>query len=300
MAAKPELAEFLRSRRARIQPESVGLDGSGYRRVPGLRREELALLAGVSVDYYIRLEQGRDLSPSNSVLDSVARALRLEEVERAHLYALVHSPAATWIDEPSPVLKPQVVRPDVLQLIAYLKTPALVVGRGTSILACNSMLRALIADFDSMDPDDRSYAFWIFADPTAREVFEERWESYARETVGVLRRDTSRWPRDPALRTLIGRLSILSDDFREWWSTHDVETHHYGSKHYSHPLVGDITVFHEATQLTEGDQYLFLYSVEPGSPSEDAMRLLEALVARQAQQGRQSKAERASSNALVE
>jgi transcriptional regulator with XRE-family HTH domain len=197
MAAKPELAEFLRSRRARIQPESVGLDGSGYRRVPGLRREELALLAGVSVDYYIRLEQGRDLSPSNSVLDSVARALRLEDVERAHLYALVHSPAATWIDEPSAVLKPQLVRPDVLRLIGFLKAPALVVGRGTSILACNSMLRALIADFDSMAPDDRSYAFWLFSDPMARQVFEERWESYARETVGVLRRDTSRWAARP-------------------------------------------------------------------------------------------------------
>src|SRR6476646_1817738 len=115
MAAKPELAEFLRSRRARIQPDSVGLGGSGYRRVPGLRREELAMLAGVSVDYYIRLEQGRDLSPSRSVLDGLARALRLEEVERAHLYALVPSPAATWIDEPLAAPKPQVVRPGVLR-----------------------------------------------------------------------------------------------------------------------------------------------------------------------------------------
>src|ERR1700741_427069 len=207
------LGSFLRARREQIPPEDVGLRSGPRRRVPGLRREELAMLAGISVDYYIRLEQGRDLSPSNSVLDSVARALRLEEVERAHLYALVHSPAATWIDEPSAVLEPQVVRPDVLRLIAYLKTPALVGGRGTAVLACNSMLRALIADCDSMDPDDRSYAFWIFADPTAREVFEDRWESYARETVAVLRRDTSRWPQDPALRTLIGRLSILSDNF---------------------------------------------------------------------------------------
>src|SRR4029077_884100 len=231
MAAKPELAEFLRSRRARVQPESVGLDGSGYRRVSGLRREELAMLAGVSVDYYTRLEQGRDLTPSNSVLDSLARALRLEEVERAHLYALAHSPAATWIDEPSAAPKPQVVRPDVLRLIGFLKTPALVVGRGTSILASNSIARALIADFDAMDPRDRSYAFWLFSDPMARQVFEERWEGYARETVAVLRRDTGRWPRDTELRTLIGRLSIMSDDFRKWWSTHDVETHHYGSKH---------------------------------------------------------------------
>jgi transcriptional regulator with XRE-family HTH domain len=249
-----------------------------------LRREELAMLAGVSVDYYIRLEQGRDLSPSNPVLDSLARALRLEEVERAHLYALAHSPAATWIDEPSAAPGPQVVRPDVLRLIGFLKTPALVVGRGTSILASNPMARALIADFDAMDPDDRSYAFWLFSDPTARRVFEERWDGYARETVAVLRRDTSRWPRDTVLRTLIGRLSIVSADFREWWSTHDVETHHYGSKHFAHPLVGDITVFHEAAQLAEGDQYLFLYSVEPGSPSDDAMRLLESSVATQEEQ----------------
>jgi hypothetical protein len=241
------------------------------------------MLAGVSVDYYVRLEQGRDLSPSNSVLDGLARALRLKEVERAHLYALAHSPAATWVDEPSAAPRRQVVRPDVLRLIGFLKTPALVVGRGTSILAYNSMLCALIADFDAMAPDDRSYAFWLFSDPMARQVFEERWEGYARETVAVLRRDTSRWPRDTALKTLIGRLSIVSDDFRKWWSTHDVETHHYGSKHFSHPLVGDITVFHEATQLAEGDQHLFLYSVEPGSPSEDAMRLLESLVATQAE-----------------
>jgi MmyB-like transcription regulator ligand binding domain len=249
----------------------------------------------VSVDYDTRLEQGRDLTPSNSVLDSLARALRLEEVERAHLYALAHSPAATWIDEPSAAPKPQVVRPDVLRLIGFLKTPALVVGRGTSILASNSIARALIADFDAMDPRDRSYAFWLFSDPMARQVFEERWEGYARETVAVLRRDTGRWPRDTELRTLIGRLSIMSDDFRKWWSTHDVETHHYGSKHFSHPLVGDITVFHEATQLAEGDQYLFLYSVEPGSSSEAAMRLLESSLTAQKEQGPRSKAERATS-----
>jgi len=289
MARKAELREFLRSRRARLQPETVGLPASGYRRVPGLRREELAVLAGVSVDYYTRLEQGRDLSPSDSVLDALARALRLEAVERAHLYALVHSSQPT---PASDLANPPKVRPDVRRLLAFLKTPALVVGRGTSVLGSNALSHALIADFEAMPLEERYYAHWLFADPMARQVFEDRWEGYARETVAVLRRDTSRWPNDAALQTFIGRLATVSSEFGSWWSQHDVETHHYGSKRYNHPIVGDITVFHEATRLSDGDQYLFLYSVEPGSPSEDAMRLLESWVATEAELKEASHVER--------
>jgi transcriptional regulator with XRE-family HTH domain len=273
MARNAELREFLRSRRARLQPEAVGLHASGYRRVQGLRREELAMLAGVSVDYYTRLEQGRDLSPSDSVLDALARTLRLEPVERAHLYALVHSSQSTPALD---LAHPPTIRPDVRRLLDFLKTPAVVIGRGTSVLGSNALSRALIADFDAMPVEERYYAHWLFADPMARQVFEDRWEGYARETVAVLRRDTSRWPADTVLQTFIGQLSTISSEFGAWWSQHDVETHHYGSKRYNHPIVGDITVFHEATRLSDGDQYLFLYSVEPGSPSEDAMRLLES------------------------
>lgn len=133
-------------------------------------------------------------------LDSLARALSLEEVERAHLYALAHSPPATWIDDPSAAPEEQVVRPEVLRMLRFLKAPAMVVGRGTAVLASNPLSRALIADFDAMAPNDRFYAIWLFTDPLARQVFEDRWERYARETVAVLRRDTSRWPRNNMLR----------------------------------------------------------------------------------------------------
>ena len=276
MARKAELREFLRSRRARLQPEAVGLPAFGYRRVPGLRREEVAMLAGMSVDYYTRLEQGRVVSPSDSVLDALARTLRLEAVERAHLYALVRSSQSA---PASDLANPPKIRPDVRRLLDSLKTPALLIGRGTSVLGSNALVRALIADFDAMPVEERYYAHWLFANPMARHVFEDRWEGYARETVAVLRRDTSRWPKDAVLHAFIRRLSIISSEFGTWWSQHDVETHHYGSKRYKHPIVGDITVFHEATRLSEGDQYLFLYSVEPGSPSEAAMRLLESWVA---------------------
>jgi transcriptional regulator with XRE-family HTH domain len=280
MARKAELREFLRSRRGRLQPEAVGLPAIGYRRVPGLRREEVAMLAGMSVDYYTRLEQGRVASPSDSVLDALARALGLEAVERAHLYALVRSSQSA---PASDLANPPTIRPDVQRLLDSLKTPALVIGRGTSVLGSNALVRGLIADFDAMPLEERYYAHWLFANPVARNVFEDRWEGYARETVAVLRRDTSRWPKDTVLQAFIGRLSIISSEFGTWWSQHDVETHHYGSKRYNHPIVGDITVFHEATRLSEGDQYLFLYSVEPGSPSEDAMRLLESWVATEAE-----------------
>ncbi len=238
------------------------------------------MLAGMSVDYYTRLEQGRDLSPSDSVLDALARALRLQAVERAHLYALVRSSQST---PASDLANLPTIRPDVRRLIDFLKTPALVVGRGTSVLGSNALARALIADFDAMPVEERYYAHWLFTNPMARRVFEDRWEGYARETVAVLRRDTSRWPQDTVLQTFIGRLSIISSEFGTWWSQHDVGTHHYGSKRFNHPIVGDITVFHEATRLSDGDQYLFLYSVEPGSPSEDAMRLLESWVATEAE-----------------
>jgi len=280
MARKAEIREFLRSRRGRLQPEAVGLPASGYRRVPGLRREEVAMLAGMSVDYYTRLEQGRVVSPSDSVLDALARTLRLEAVERAHLFALVRSPQSA---PASDLAKPATIRPEVRRLLDSLKTPALVIGRGTSVLGSNALARALIADFDAMPVEERYYAHWMFANPMARNVFEDRWEGYARETVAVLRRDTSRWPKDTVLQSFIDRLSIISSEFGTWWSQHDVETHHYGSKRYNHPIVGDITVSHEASQLSEGDQYLFLYSVEAGSRSEDAMRLLESWVATEAE-----------------
>jgi transcriptional regulator with XRE-family HTH domain len=269
MARKVGLREFLRTRRARIRPQDVGLAVSGYRRVPGLRREELAALAGISVDYYVRLEQGRDLCPSDSVLDALARALRLDAVERTHLYDLARSDQAPAVVE----TETAALRPNVRRLLDYLDAPALVVGRGTVVLGSNALSRALMTDFDDLPPGQRYFAQWIFLDPIPRELYLD-WEIPARETVGVLRRDVARHPEDSALHSLIGELSAGSAQFRDWWADHDVDTHNSGTKRYNHPIAGELTVFHEATQLHDDEQWLYLYWVEPGSRSEQAMRLL--------------------------
>jgi transcriptional regulator with XRE-family HTH domain len=276
MSRKTELRDFLRSRRSRLRPEAVGLPASGRRRVEGLRREEVAALAGVSVDYYARLEQGRDVVPSAFVLDAVARALMLDDVEREHLHCLVNS-----VDGAAPPPDEQAVpevRPEIRQLLAFLGTPAMVVGSGTAILACNAHARALMTDFEALPPERRFYADWLFLDPAAQLVHAEHWEPYARACVGVLRREAAVHPHDARLHGLVGRLGTGSAEFRAWWAAHDVESHHYGSKHYHHPVAGHMVVSYEPTKLADADQWLYLYWVEPGSPSEAAMRQLQAWV----------------------
>jgi transcriptional regulator with XRE-family HTH domain len=276
MSRKTELRDFLRSRRSRLSPEVVGLPVSGHRRVEGLRREEVASMAGVSVDYYTRLEQGRDLVPSSFVLDAIARALMLDEVEREHFYCLVNSAdrAAAALDDDAVPL----VRPEVRRLLAFLGSPAMVVGRGTAILAVNVHIRELMTDFEALPPEQRSYAHWLILDPTSKEVFAEHWEPYARATVGVLRREAAAYPNDPRLHALIGRLGTGSADFRAWWAAHEVESHHYGTKHYHHPVVGHMVVSYEPTKLSDPDQWLYLYWAEPGSPSDAGMRQLQGWV----------------------
>ena len=271
MTPKEELREFLRSRRARIAPEDVGLPaGHGHRRVPGLRREELAMLAGVSVDYYVRLEQGRNASVSGSVLDAIARALQLDEHERAHLFDLAKPTRAPR--RPAP--RPQRVRPGMRTLLDNLVTPAFVLGRRLDILATNRMARALLCDFDALPPRERNHARWVFLDPAARELYLD-WEAVARDNVAVLRMDAGRHPDDPELSELIGELTIKSPDFARWWSDHDVLRQTHGTKRYHHPVVGNLTVAYEALPLPDdAEQTLFVYSVEPGSPSAEALALL--------------------------
>ncbi|GAA5141083.1 helix-turn-helix transcriptional regulator [Nocardioides marinquilinus] len=272
MAAKEELREFLRSRRARVAPEDVGLDVDlGRRRVPGLRREELARLAGVSVDYYTRLEQGRDLNVSEEVLGAVADVLGLRADERAHLFDLAQ-PKHKRRRAPTPA--PQRVRPGVRVLVDSLATPAFVVGRRLDVLATNAMARALICDFDALPPRDRNHARWVFLDPIARERYLD-WDLVARENVASLRMQAGRWPDDPDLASLIGELSMKSPEFAGWWADHEVLRQSHGTKRYHHPVVGDLTVAYEALAVPDAaDQVLFVYTVEPGSPSEEALRLL--------------------------
>lgn len=272
MPNEEKLREFLRSRRGRVDPADVGLPpGAGPRRVPGLRREELARLAGVSVDYYVRLEQGRAHGASEDVLDAVARALRLSDDERAHLFDLAR-PEGRRRRPRAP--QPQRVRPGILTLIQSLPTPAFVLGPRLDVLATNRMTRALLCDFDARPPQERNHARWVFLDPAARELYVD-WEAIARDNVAALRMFAGRHPDDPELCALVGELSVRSPEFAGWWGTHDVLRQSHGTKRYRHPVVGELTVAYEALPLPDApEQTLFLYSVQPGSPSADAMQFL--------------------------
>ncbi|QIQ02595.1 helix-turn-helix transcriptional regulator [Streptomyces liangshanensis] len=270
-----ELREFLRSRRARVTPEDAGLPPHpGTRRVPGLRREEVAQLAGVSVDYYVRLERGRGTNVSESVLDAVARALRLDDTERGHLFALARP--TRKLARPLP---PQRVRPGMYRILDTLTgTPAQVIGRRLDVLASNAMARALFADFDALPQRERNMARFIFLDDAARELYAD-WAATARGTVAALHLYAGRNPHDPRLAELIGDLSLGDQDFRRWWADHDVLRRTYGSKRYHHPLVGDLTLDYEAlTPTADPDQMLGIYTAEPGSPSAQALSLLASWI----------------------
>jgi len=270
MPDKVELREFLRSRRDRLRPADVGLSERGQRRVPGLRREEIASLAGVSTDYYVRLEQGRNITASEDVLDALARALQLDQAERAHLHDLA---------KPRPVrrspARPQRVRPGVRQLLDGLATPMVVLGRRLDVLATNRMARALLTDFDALAPGDRNHARWVFLDPHARDLYAD-WETVARDNVAVLRMDAGRRPDDAELSALVGELSVKSPEFARWWADHDVLVRGHGRKRFRHPIVGELDIRYEALRLADEDQTLFVYSVEPGSASERALALLDS------------------------
>ncbi|MET7880247.1 helix-turn-helix transcriptional regulator [Micromonospora profundi] len=268
------MAEFLRSARARLTPEQAGLDDPslGRRRVSGLRREELARLAGVSVDYYTRLEQGRSRSASADVLDALATALHLDDAERSHLHTLArHQPARRRRP------RPQRVHPATLDLLETLQQagrPAFVLGRRLDVLANNPLAGRLIIDFRALPAAERNQARFVFLDPHARELYRD-WAHVAADTAAMLRLDAGRHPDDPALGALVGDLSIRSAEFRRFWSDNKVHRRTTGTKGYHHPLVGDLTVTYQAfTPGDDPDQTLFVYGTEPGSPSETALRLL--------------------------
>ncbi|NYI07000.1 helix-turn-helix transcriptional regulator [Allostreptomyces psammosilenae] len=274
MIRRAELGEFLRSRRARLQPADVGLpEVGGQRRVPGLRREELAMLAGVSVDHYTRLEQGRGVQFSEAVLDAVARALRLSEVERQHLHNLARPSAGA----PEPQHE---IRPGLRRLLDSLHdVPAFVVGRRTDVLAWNPLAAALIADFGALPPAERNKARLVFLDEGMRERYRD-WEHKADDVVAYLRLDAGRHPGDPRLAALVEELCERSPEFRERWAVHQVRDKTHGTYALHHPLVGDVQVGYETLRLPEEpDQALVTYTVEEGSPSQTALRLLASLTA---------------------
>ncbi|GHG18892.1 helix-turn-helix transcriptional regulator [Streptomyces zaomyceticus] len=276
MDLSAELSEFLRSRRARLKPQDVGLPEFGrHRRVPGLRREELAQLAGVSVAYYTRLEQGNGRNVSTEVLDAIARALRLSDTERAHLTHLA-KPTAKKKQHRAAITRPQQVRPGLQHLLdAMDDVPAFLIGRRGDILAWNRLARALMGDFAAMEPEERNMARMIFLGDHARDLYLD-WECKATEVVSVLRLYAGCYPDDPALLALVGELSVKSEEFRSLWAAHTVTDKGHGTKRLRHPLVGDMTLSYESMQVAGGDPDLMLvtYQAEPGTASADALRLL--------------------------
>ncbi|CAM4200986.1 helix-turn-helix transcriptional regulator [Kibdelosporangium persicum] len=270
-----ELREFLRSRRAKITPEEAGLPTlPGTRRVPGLRREEVAQLAGVSVDYYVRLERGKSVNVSESVLDALARALRLNDVERAHLFTVARP---TRRARPLP---PQRVRPGLRLVLESLPdVPVMLVGRRMDVLGVNKLAAALYKDFDAAPPHERNVVRYMFLDPAARELYVD-WADGARSAVASLQFYAGQHPHDPQLAALVGELSVRDKDFRRWWADHDVFRHGHGSKKLHHPVVGELTVFYESLIPREDpDVMLSMHTVEPGSPSAQKLRLLASWAA---------------------
>lgn len=247
---------------------------TGRRRVSGLRREELAQLAGMSVDYYTRLEQGRSRTASQAVLDSLAAALRLDGAERAHLFDLA---ADRRPPDDDPGRTREQVDPTVHRLLETLDSacsPAFVLGRHTDVLAGNRLACALITDFAALAPQERNQARFVFLDPYARELYGD-WHTVAADTAAMLRMEAGRRPGDRELGDLIGELSVRSDDFRALWADQRVVERTWGTKAYHHPVVGDLTVSYQAMALAgRADQTLFVYTTESGTADETALRLL--------------------------
>lgn len=278
MARNVELSEFLRRCRARVSPESVELPERGaYRRVPGLRREEVAQLAGVSTDYYTRLEQGRQISPSPGVLEAIAAALRLDEAERAHLADLVRLHTGR-VRRSAPVV--QRVRPHLHRFLeSFTDQAGFVLGRRGDILATNRLCRALLADFDAMPYRDRNLTRWIILDAAARDLYVD-WEQIAAEMTAILRLDAGRHPDDSRTAELVGELSMKSEHFRRWWADHKVLGRTFGHKRFRHPLVGPLSIDYQAfTMPGQDDQTLFLYLPADDQADQDAWRLLASWAA---------------------
>ncbi|MFE2970260.1 helix-turn-helix transcriptional regulator [Streptomyces sp. NPDC059340] len=284
MDHRSEIREFLTSRRARITPDQAGLPSYGARRVPGLRRAEAAQLAGVSVEYYARLERGNLAGVSDTVLDALARALRLDDTERAHLYDLARA-AGTSPRRRRKQAYPQGVRPNVQRLLdAMTDTPALVINGRTDVLASNALGRALFATLHDTTTRPPNHARFIFLDARSHD-FWDNWDHAADDAVALLHTQAGRDPFDTDLTALIGELSTRSEDFRARWARHDVRRHATGVKHLRHPAVGTLHLTFEAMELVaDTGLTLLAYGAEAGTASEDGLRLLTTWAATRDQQ----------------
>ena len=274
-----QIREFVSTRRARISPGRAGLPVyGGDRRVPGLRRDEVAVLAGISSEYYIRLERGNATGVSESVIDGIAHALQLDEAERAHLFDLIRAAATTR--PPRRLAVAQRVRSTVQRVLDSMSgTPAFVLNRRLDILIANELGYALFSPVYADPARPPNNARFIFLDPHAGGFFRD-WDTVANDTVALLRAEAGRDPYDRQLSDLIGELSTRSDQFRVRWAAHHVRIHTTGVKLIHHPVVGDLELAFESFPLgADPSQSLLAYTAEPGSPSQDALSLLASWAA---------------------
>jgi transcriptional regulator with XRE-family HTH domain len=280
MDNRTEVREFLATRRAKITPDQAGVPLYGQRRrVPGLRREEVAQLAGLSTDYYTRLEKGNLRGASDSVLEAIARALQLGDAERAHLFDLARA-ARGAAGAPRRRAQPQQMRPSLQHLLDAMTTAVAFVRNGRlDILAINPLGRAFYSPVLDTPTRPANLARYCFLDPSA-EAFYPDWEEAADTTAAILRTEAGRDPHNRALTDLVGELATRSDAFRTRWAGHDVRLHHTGAKRFRHPVVGDLTVGFNAMELP-ADQGLTLtvYTAEPGSESAEKLVLLASWAA---------------------
>ena len=274
VSGQREFGDFLKTRRAALRPADVGLaDGGTQRRVAGLRREEVARLAAMSVDYYTRLEQGR-LRASKAILPALAQALLLDEDQIAYLYQLAGR-------QPTPRRRGQRITPSMRRLLDHVvRAPAFVLGRRDDILAWNEAAKALFLDFDAVPVRERNYVRLMFLDPTMR-ALHPNWERSAHTAVSALRMHAARFPDDPELARLVGELSVQDKDFRAWWAGHLVTSTSSSVKHYHHAEVGPLTLDCDTWVCPQDpDQRLVILSAEPGTSSYDALQILTSRATR--------------------
>ncbi|MFK4067886.1 helix-turn-helix transcriptional regulator [Streptomyces sp. NPDC029674] len=272
---REELGDFLRSRRARITPADVGLPAGTRRRTPGLRREEVAQLAFISPEYYARLEQARAPHPSREVLTQLVRALRLTDVERDHLHQLAGLPPAP---PPGPSRE---VRQSIVDLLHRLPEAAAVVLSATyEVIAWNPLAAALMEDFSALPPRDRNLIRRTFLTPYrhGRRLYGvSDAEEFARTSAQHLRAAAARYPHDPAVNALVEELLAGSEEFARLWAAHDVTDRPVLCKTFEHPLVGTVAVRCDVLDIADRDQRVVIYTAAPGSPSEEALRLLSVV-----------------------
>ena len=252
---RAELADFLRTRRDALRPEDVGLPGGGRRRTPGLRREELAQLAGVGTTWYTWLEQGRDVRASLDVLEALAAALRLTPAERGHLILLGRGE-----QPPPPSAEREKVSPTVRRLIADLGCPASLLGRRYDFLAWNDAYSVVFGDLSQLPPEERNYLWLSFMDP-ARRLLTDDWEVAARRALAKFRAEHAKYLGDPSFDSLVGALLEASPEFRDWWPRHEVVSSGEGRKRLNHPVVGTMVFEHAIFRHAETlEQCLALYT----------------------------------------